>query len=70
MTDRPRLARHTTVEACEATLIGASANVVLANLSARAGQKITFSAFLPYGVLVVFESLVIATIYVWLRYLA
>ncbi|MEO8468764.1 MAG: ArsB/NhaD family transporter [Chloroflexota bacterium] len=53
-----------------ATLIGASANVVVANLSAKAGQKITFSAFLPYGVLVVFESLVIATVYVWLRYLA
>ena len=70
MTDRPRLARHTTVEACEATLIGASANVVLANLSDRAGQAIPCSAFLPHGVLVVFESLAIATIYVWLRYLA
>ena len=37
-----------------ATLIGASANAVDANLSDRAGQKITFIAFLPYGVLVVF----------------
>jgi len=35
-----------------------------------AGQKITFRAFLPYGALVTFESLVIATIYMWLPYLA
>jgi len=52
------------------TIIGASANVVVANMAARAGQKITFRAFLPYGALVTFESLVIATIYMWLRYLA
>ena len=52
------------------TIIGASANVVVANMAARAGQKITFRAFLPYGALVTFESLVIATIYMWVRYLA
>lgn len=52
-----------------ATIIGASANVVVANLADRAGQKITFRAFLPYGVLVVAESLAIATVYVWVRYL-
>ncbi|MES2210730.1 MAG: ArsB/NhaD family transporter [Chloroflexota bacterium] len=52
-----------------ATIIGASANVVVANLADRAGQKITFRAFLPYGALLVLESLVIATIYMWVRYL-
>ncbi len=52
-----------------ATIIGASANVVVANLAAQAGQKITFRAFLPYGALVVFESLIVATVYVWVRYL-
>ncbi|MEO8208549.1 MAG: ArsB/NhaD family transporter [Chloroflexota bacterium] len=52
-----------------ATIIGASANVVVANLASQAGQKISFRAFLPYGALVVFESLVIATAYVWIRYL-
>ncbi len=52
-----------------ATLIGASANVVVANLADRAGQKITFRAFLPFGLLVTFESLVISTVYMWVRYL-
>jgi Na+/H+ antiporter NhaD/arsenite permease-like protein len=53
-----------------ATIIGASANVVVANLAGRAGHPITFRAFLPYGTIVVAESLVIATGYVWLRFLA
>jgi Na+/H+ antiporter NhaD/arsenite permease-like protein len=53
-----------------ATIIGASANVVVANLAGRAGHPITFRSFLPYGVLVTLESLVISTGYVWLRYLA
>jgi Na+/H+ antiporter NhaD/arsenite permease-like protein len=53
-----------------ATIIGASANVVVANLGERAGHPITFGAFLPYGVLVVAESLVISTAYLWVRYLA
>jgi Na+/H+ antiporter NhaD/arsenite permease-like protein len=52
-----------------ATIIGASANVVVANLSGRSGHPITFRGFLPYGVVVVIESLVIATVYLWLRYL-
>ena len=56
-----------------ATLIGAPANAVDAKPSDRAGQKITVTALLPHGVLVVFESfvilesLVIATICVWIR---
>lgn len=52
-----------------ATIIGASANVVVANLADRSGHRITFRAFLPYGLLVTFESLVISTVYVWIRYL-
>lgn len=52
-----------------ATIIGASANVVVANLAAQAGHPITFRAFLPYGLVVVFESLLISTAYLWLRYL-
>jgi Na+/H+ antiporter NhaD/arsenite permease-like protein len=52
-----------------ATIIGASANVVVANLSGRAGHPITFRSFLPFGILVVVESLLISTAYVWLRYL-
>ncbi|OGN81612.1 MAG: hypothetical protein A2X23_13355 [Chloroflexi bacterium GWC2_73_18] len=51
------------------TIIGASANVVIANLAQRAGHPITFVAFLRYGVSTLLLSLVIATAYVWLRYL-
>lgn len=53
-----------------ATIIGASANVVVANVAGRAGHPITFRAFLPYGLLVVGESLVISTAYIWVRYLS
>ncbi len=52
-----------------ATLVGASANVVVADLSGRSGHPISFRHFLRYGVIVTFMSLVLATLYVWLRYL-
>ncbi len=52
-----------------ATIIGASANVVVANLATRAGHAIGFGTFFRYGVVVTAESLVIASVYVWLRYL-
>jgi Na+/H+ antiporter NhaD/arsenite permease-like protein len=52
-----------------ATIVGASANVVVANLAGRAGEPITFVAFMRYGVPVTAMSLGIATVYVYLRYL-
>jgi Na+/H+ antiporter NhaD/arsenite permease-like protein len=52
-----------------ATLVGASANVVVAGLSERSGHRISFRLFLRYGVITTFMSLVLATLYVWLRYL-
>jgi Na+/H+ antiporter NhaD/arsenite permease-like protein len=52
------------------TIVGASANVVVASLAGRAGHPIGFVAFLRYGAVVVAVSLVIATAYLWLRYLA
>jgi Na+/H+ antiporter NhaD/arsenite permease-like protein len=52
-----------------ATIVGASANVVVANLAGRAGEPITFAAFMRYGVPVTAMSLSIATVYVYLRYL-
>ncbi len=52
-----------------ATIIGASANVIIANLAARAGHPISFGQFLRYGVVTVVGSLLIATAYVYLRYL-
>jgi Na+/H+ antiporter NhaD/arsenite permease-like protein len=51
------------------TIVGASANIVVANLAARDGHAITFGQFLRYGSAVVVVSLVISTAYVWVRYL-
>ena len=50
------------------TLIGASANVVVAGMSERAGRRISFLQFMLYGIPVTLVSLVIATAYVLLRY--
>ena len=50
------------------TLIGASANVVVAGMSERAGQKISFLRFMLYGIPVTLVSLIIAAVYVILRY--
>lgn len=52
-----------------ATIVGASANVVVANLAGRSGTPITFGAFLRYGLVVTAVSLVIASGYIYLRYL-
>ncbi|MEW5870443.1 MAG: ArsB/NhaD family transporter [Chloroflexota bacterium] len=51
------------------TLVGASANLVVASLAERSGYKLTFGQFLRYGTLTVFISLVISTLYLWIRYL-
>jgi Na+/H+ antiporter NhaD/arsenite permease-like protein len=51
------------------TVVGASANVVVANLAARDGHPIRFGEFFRYGVAVVGASMLISTVYVWLRYL-
>ena len=50
------------------TLIGASANVVVAGMSERAGQRISFLKFMVYGIPVTVASLVVATVYVLVRY--
>lgn len=52
------------------TIVGASANIVVANLAAQAGHPITFMAFFKYGSIVVVQSLLISTAYLWVRYLA
>jgi len=51
------------------TLVGASANVVVASLAERSGHRISFKTFLIYGLPVTWLSLLLATAYVWLRYL-
>ncbi len=53
-----------------ATIIGASANVVAANAVARAGHPISFGRFLRIGGMVALLSLLISSAYVWVRYLA
>ena len=51
------------------TLIGASANVVAASISKKSGYPISFWYFTKYGIVVTIQTLVISSIYVWLRYL-
>ena len=53
-----------------ATLVGASANIIVANLAAKGGQPLTFRRFLVYGVPVTLGSALVATLWVWWRYLA
>lgn len=51
------------------TIVGASANIVVANVGARAGYPIRFREFFRYGSVVVIVSLAISSVYVWVRYL-
>jgi Na+/H+ antiporter NhaD/arsenite permease-like protein len=53
-----------------ATIVGSSANVVVANLAARAGHPIHFVTFLKYGATVTVVSLAITTVYMYVRYLS
>jgi Na+/H+ antiporter NhaD/arsenite permease-like protein len=52
------------------TIVGASANVVVSNMADREGHPITFFMFFKYGAITVAASMVISTIYVWVRYLS
>jgi Na+/H+ antiporter NhaD/arsenite permease-like protein len=52
------------------TIVGASANVVVSNLSRKAGHPIAFRQYLRYGAVTVVMSTAIATAYLWVRYLA
>jgi len=51
------------------TLVAASANVYVAGVAERAGYRISFLEFLKWGGLVTLASLVLASVYLWLRYL-
>lgn len=48
--------------------IGASANVIVVGLSEKAGKRISFGRFMLYGMPIMIMTVVISTIYVWLRY--
>ncbi|OWR30035.1 hypothetical protein CDO73_13255 [Saccharibacillus sp. O23] len=51
------------------TLIGASANLIVAGLSAKEGKPITFMKFLKYGFPIMLLTVAISSVYVYLRYL-
>jgi Na+/H+ antiporter NhaD/arsenite permease-like protein len=52
-----------------ATIIAAAANVAAAGLTERAGRPIGFVAFMRVGVPVTIISLVLASLYVLVRYI-
>lgn len=51
------------------TIVGAAANVIVSETSAAKGHKISFLYYLKYGVLITFVSLVLSSVYVYLRFL-
>ncbi|HOO64286.1 MAG TPA: ArsB/NhaD family transporter [Synergistaceae bacterium] len=50
------------------TLVGASANLVMAGIAEKGGYKISFKAFLQRGVLLMIATLLSSSVYVYLRY--
>ncbi len=53
-----------------ATIVGASANVVMAGVAEKHGHHVSFGKFALYGIPAVIVSLLIASVYVYLRYFA
>ena len=51
------------------TIIGAAANVIVSENAAKEGHPIAFLKFMKYGVAVVLISLIISTVYIYLRFL-
>ena len=51
------------------TIIGAAANVIVSENSAKEGHPISFMGYLKYGIPIVIISLFISTIYIYLRFL-
>ena len=50
------------------TLIGASANVVIAKLAKKNGYDINFRNFFKFGAPMTLVTLLISTLYIWIRY--
>ena len=51
-----------------ATIVGASANVIVVNIARARGYPISFMHFFKYGVVISFLTLLLSTAYLWLRY--
>lgn len=52
------------------TIIGAAANVIVAETAASSGHEISFAQFMKYGALITFVSLVLSSFYIYFRFLA
>ncbi len=52
-----------------ATILASATNVVAVAAASKAGCKISFVEFLKFGVIIAVQTLVIATVYLWVRYL-
>jgi Na+/H+ antiporter NhaD/arsenite permease-like protein len=50
------------------TAIGASANVIVVGMSEKLGRRISFGRFMLYGMPLMIMTVVVASVYVWLRY--
>ncbi len=51
------------------TLIGASANVVVASMAAERGRQISFLGFMKIAFPIMILTIIISSLYVWVRYL-
>ncbi len=52
-----------------ATILASATNVVAVGAATKAGCKITFVDFLKFGLIITIQSLVLASAYIWMRYL-
>lgn len=48
--------------------VGASANVITIGLAEKAGYPISFKKFIIYAIPITVETIIISTVYIWLRY--
>lgn len=51
------------------TIIGAAANVIVAETAANSGHNISFTKFMKYGFLITFISLILSSAYIYIRFL-
>lgn len=48
--------------------VGASANVITIGLAEKAGYPISFKKFIIYAIPITVETIILSTVYIWLRY--
>ena len=51
------------------TIIGAAANVIVSEISAAKGYKIKFLYYFKYGLLITFVSLILSSVYIYIRFI-